>query len=357
MRTVHVSTGAPYDVHVGSGVLARAAALAPAERGVAVVSDENVARLHGERLGPLARAPRLVLEPGEGTKSFAVLERTLDFLVEHDLDRRSTIVALGGGVVGDLAGLAASLYMRGVAVLQCPTSLLAMVDSSVGGKTAVNLAGGKNLAGTFHQPAAVLADVDTLVTLPREELQAGLGEVVKSALVGDGELLGILEERSEEIALGEPERLAEVVERCVRVKAAIVARDEREGGERKKLNLGHTFAHSIERTAGFGRIPHGVAVGTGLALALRASAELGLLREPGLVERVTGLLERLGLPADLGGLRSRYGHSLAADELEDGLRHDKKGRAGRPALVLVRDVADIALDQTPEPGLFARLFA
>ncbi len=356
LERIRVGTAAPYDVVVGRGALAQAEGLVSGSRACAVLSDQNVAPLHAPRLGRLARALHAV-PPGEGSKSFAVLERVLDFLVEAGLDRSSVLVALGGGVVGDLGGLAAALFMRGIECLQCPTSLLAQVDSALGGKTAVNLEGGKNLAGTFHQPSGVLADTETLATLPDEEFRSGLGEVLKSALIGDGELLGILEGHALELWRREADLLTDVVARCVRVKAAIVARDEREKGERAVLNLGHTFAHAIERAAGYGRIPHGVAVGVGLVLALSASGQTGILEDPELPRRARRIARYLGLVPDLSALRERYGVALTAEEVLQGMRHDKKGRAGQPGFVLIRSAGSIALGQALEERLLRRLLA
>jgi 3-dehydroquinate synthase len=354
---VPVATRAGYEVCVGPSALDELArALAPGEK-AAVLCDTTVERLHLARLGPAAELPRLALPPGEDEKSMATLERVLDFLAGADLDRRSTLVAFGGGVIGDVGGLAAALFMRGIACLQCPTTLLAQVDSSVGGKTAVNLRAGKNLAGAFHQPRLVLADTHTLATLPEEELRSGLGEVVKSALIGDGELLALLERESAALLARDAQLLAEVVTRCVRVKAGIVARDEHERGERKLLNLGHTFAHGLEQAAGFGRIPHGTAVGVGLGLALAASARTGLLAEPELCERVARLLERLGLAADLTTLRERYGVRLEAAAVLAGMQHDKKGSAGRPAFVLVRGLGRLAPEQRLDERLLTELLA
>jgi 3-dehydroquinate synthase len=352
---ITVATRRPYEVVVGPGTLAELESALPRGAPAAVVCDATVERLHAARLAGCGALPRLSVPPGEGSKSLAMLERVLEFLLEAGLDRRSSLVAFGGGVVGDLGGLAAALFMRGIPYVQCPTTMLAQVDSSVGGKTAVNLPGGKNLAGAFHQPERVLADTATLATLPDEELRSGLGEVVKSALIGDGALLELLEREAAAILARDEDRLAEVVARCVRVKAAIVARDEDERGERKALNLGHTFAHAIEHAAGFGRIPHGVAVAAGLVLALRASERAGVLVERELVGRITTLLDSLAMPGDLEGLRSRYGVRLGRDELLHGMRHDKKGRAGKPALVLVRGIGAAAWDQDVEPSLVASL--
>lgn len=353
MRTVEVATARPYAVRIGRGALGH---VRDGLRARAVlVSDANVAPLHAAALG--MGAPLHLLPAGEDGKTFAAVEALLDALAAAGCDRRTTVVALGGGAVGDAAGLAASLWMRGVDVVQCPTTLLAMVDSSVGGKTAVNLRAGKNLAGTVHQPAAVHADLDTLATLPREELRSGLGEVVKSALLGEPGLLELLEREAPRAAAGDPELLGEVVERCVRVKAAVVARDEREEDLRRALNLGHTFGHAIEREAGYGRVPHGVAVAAGLGLALAASARLGLLADAGLAGRVRDLSARLGLPEDLRALRRSTGLPLAPDRLIDAMALDKKGRGGAPRFVLPRALGDVALDAEVPAELLRELLA
>jgi len=356
LRRLRVETAAPYEVVVGSGALAELATL-PGDRPCAILSDSNVARLHSERLGPLSSRPGLAVPAGEESKSFAVLERVLDFLAEIGMDRHSLLVAFGGGMVGDLGGLAAALYQRGIPYLQCPTTLLAQVDSSVGGKTAVNLHAGKNLAGAFHQPERVLADTDTLATLDDAQLASGLGEVVKSALVGDAQLLDVLERQASAVLARDTELLADVVLRCVRVKAGVVVQDERERHERKRLNLGHTFAHAIEHAAGYGRVPHGIAVGVGLVLALRASERTGLLRDRALLERVRRLLARLGLPAGMDALRERHGARLAPDELVRAMRSDKKGRAGRPAFVLVRGVGELDVDCELDERVLTELLA
>jgi len=278
----------------------------------------------------------MAVPAGERSKSLATLERVLEFMAESDLDRGSCLVGLGGGVVGDLAGLAASLYMRGIAVVQAPTTLLAQVDASVGGKNGVDLAAGKNLAGTFHQPAAVIADVHVLSTLPEIEFRSGLGEVVKSALIEGETALAALERSSPKVLARDPDALEEVVARCVGLKAAIVARDPRESGERKVLNLGHTFAHAIERASGYGAVPHGAAVAAGISLALRASRESGLLEDPALPARIERLLQALGLPRDLAALRSMHPEVPDAGRIARAMRHDKKGVAGVPRFVLPR---------------------
>jgi shikimate kinase/3-dehydroquinate synthase len=353
---IAVAGGRPYEVVVGPGALGALEQALSRTVPAAVLTDANVERLHAARLGRAAERPRLAVPPGDGSKSFPMLERVLDFLVASGLDRRSTLVAFGGGMVGDLGGLAAALFMRGIACVQCPTTLLAQVDSSVGGKTAVNLAAGKNLAGAFHPPRLVLADTELLATLPEAELGSGLGEVVKTALIAGGALLERLERDAAAVRARDPAALAELVEACVAFKASIVARDEEERrGSRALLNLGHTFGHGLEQAAGPGTIPHGVAVAVGLVLALEASAHSGLLEQPELVTRVRALLTRLGLPASLGELRARSGRRLAPAEVVAGMRHDKKGSAGRPAFVLVRGEGRLVSGLELEDSLLAEL--
>ena len=349
MTTVRVEVGTrpPCTVDVGPGALALLGESVDGS-GVAVVTDRNVQR-RVRTPAVAADWPTLAVPPGEGSKSFAVLAEVLDFLAAAGLDRRGVVVALGGGVVGDLAGLAASLYMRGIAVVQCPTTLLAQVDAAVGGKTAINLTAGKNLAGTFHQPRAVLADTTVLATLPDGEFRAGLGEAVKTALLAGEELLGMVEGGAEALLARAPDPLSQLVAGCVRHKAAVVAEDERESGRRKELNLGHTFAHAIELAAGFGRVPHGEAVAVGLTLAARTSARVGLLEDPDLVERIDRILARLGLPAGLAELGEQRDVRLGAEDLVAGMRHDKKGAAGTPSLVLPRAPGRVVIDREVAP--------
>ena len=219
----------------------------------------------------------------------------------------------------------------------------------------MNLELGKNLAGTFHQPALVLADTGTLGTLEEAEWLSGLGEVIKSRLIGDEQLVIFIEENIRAIGERAPEALGEIVERSVRVKSRVVEADEREGGERKKLNLGHTFGHAIEKVAGFGKIPHGIAVATGLALALRASAKVGLLTEESLAERLGRLLAQLGLPRTLDELRSRYGAELPASELAEAMRLDKKAQKSAPRFVLLGGVGDVRLDVQLDSACLAEI--
>jgi len=349
MRTVRVETEPAYEVRIGPRAVGGLPAALERFARVAVLTDTQVEALHAARLGRAAEKPRLALPPGEVSKSFATLERVLDFLAAAGLDRQSALVAFGGGVIGDLGGLAAALYARGIPFVQVPTTLLAQVDSSVGGKTAVNLAAGKNLAGVFHQPSLVLADTELLATLSDDEYASGLGEVLKTVLLAGDEALAFLEQSAPAVHARDAAVLAELVERCVRLKAAVVARDPHERGERKALNLGHTFAHAIEHEAGYGRIPHGIAVATGVALALRASAEARVLASPKLIARVDALLHTLALPADLAQLAARYGARLTAAGLANAMRSDKKGVAGTPRFALLaqpgRWELDVALDE------------
>ena len=313
---IRVELGArSYDVVVGADLFAEAAiriaARQPRVTRVAIVSDDIVAPLYLARLAAALPEPALevVIPAGEPHKRMATLERMCEAFAAGGLDRRSLVLALGGGVVGDLAGFAAAVYMRGIAFAQLPTTLLAQVDASVGGKTAVDLDAGKNLVGAFHQPSFVLADVTTLVSLPARERAAGLAEVVKTGLIGDATLFELCETHAAELtgAAGAGAAAAgpaaqplwtQLVARSVAVKAGVVSRDEREDGERAYLNLGHTVGHAIEAAAGYGPILHGEAVGLGLIAACRVGARLGV-SAPALEARVTAVLAALGLPTDL----------------------------------------------------------
>ena len=341
---------AAYPVVVGAGALDGTRAHA-GERPFGIV-DLPVYEAHGALLSPSqgqsGLGPMVVVPSGEAAKDWETLELILSCMAHEQLDRGSIALALGGGSTLDVAGLAASLYMRGIRSVYCPTTLLAMVDASVGGKTAINLAEGKNLVGTFHQPSAVLADTRTLATLPDAEWRSGLGEVVKAALVEGEELLTLVERNAAALAARDLAAVEPVIAACVRSKARVVASDERESGPRKALNLGHTFAHALEKVAGFGALPHGVAVACGLALALQASERAGLLEDPSLRARVDSLLRTLQLPRSLGELRMHHG-ALPARELLSAMRHDKKARSGVPGFVLPRRAGalelSVALDE------------
>jgi 3-dehydroquinate synthetase len=349
LRVVEVAVEPPYAVRIGPGALAR---LEPdverlGLRPVALLSDARVFELHGARLGALASLPVHLAPRGEEGKSFAALEALLEHLASVGADRGACLVTLGGGSLSDLGGLAASLYARGIDVVHAPTTLLAQVDASVGGKTAINLRAAKNLAGTVHQPRTVLADTDTLATLSADELRSGLGEVVKTALVGGESELSLIEERAPALVDGDASALARATAACVRVKARIVAADPLERGRRRELNLGHTFAHAIERAAGYGVIPHGHAVATGVSLALACARELGKLEEPELPERIDALLRALGLSPTWTELAERWDARLEPDRVLDAVALDKKGRASEPSLVLPRGAGRIELDVRP----------
>ena len=341
----------PYQVVVGRGLLAQAGTLcAPFARGrVAVVTDEIVAALHGatvlEALEAAGLKPRLVAVPaGEASKSFAELERVLDRMLAAGLDRSDLVVALGGGVVGDLAGLAAALFMRGVDFVQVPTTLLAQVDSSVGGKTAIDTPRGKNLIGAFHQPRRVIADIDALATLPPRQLRSGWAEVLKHGLICDADLFEWLGGAGAAGAAGDAAALERAVVRSVQIKAEVVGQDERESGRRALLNLGHTFGHALEAELGFGdALTHGEAVAIGCAMAFRFSAAQGLC-DPAEAERAQAGIAASGLPTRLD-----QAGAFGADALLKRMAGDKKAEGGRLTLILAHGIgrAFVARDVDP----------
>jgi len=347
-----------YAMLIGGRLLDLAGALLRA-RGLVgrtvVVTDRTVAALHGRRLmASLAAAgldARLLsVAPGEASKSAAVLGRLYRGFLAAGLDRGGTVLALGGGVVGDLAGYAAATWLRGVTLVQAPTSLLAMVDSALGGKTGINLPAGKNLVGAFKQPALVLADVSCLATLPPAILAAGLAEVLKAGLVADG---GLLDQLADGVpASDDTAAWTTLVLRAARVKAAIVGRDPGERGtQRVLLNLGHTFAHGLEQVAGY-RLAHGPAVALGLVAAARMARRAGLLQEADLPERLVRLQRSLGLPTCLADL----GLTMDPPAVLAAMRRDKKGREGRLRLVLPRAVTQmLVVDDVPAAEVLAVL--
>ena len=354
--TVNVALqGRAYDVIIGPGLIDSSGDLVkPLLRRslVALVMDETVARLHGERLCRALRASgvkpnEIVVPPGEETKSFASLEGLCERLLALGLERSDVIIAFGGGVVGDLAGFAAAILKRGVDFIQIPTTLLAQVDSSVGGKTAIDTPRGKNLIGAFHQPRLVLADLGVLATLPPREMVCGYAEVIKYALLGDAGFFEWLEENGAHVLAGDPAALAHAVTRSVTIKAAIVAQDEREGGVRALLNLGHTFGHAVEALTGFGDcLKHGEAVGLGCAMAFRFSARLGHcpIQEAQRAERA---LRSAGLPTTLADLRH---DGFSADALIDTMRQDKKAEGGELTLILARRIGEAFVARAVDPN-------
>ncbi|MEM9123169.1 MAG: 3-dehydroquinate synthase, partial [Pseudomonadota bacterium] len=312
--TVPVALGdRSYDIHIGPDLLANAPSLiAPylARSQTAIVTDETVAGLHGQSLQARFEAagitaPMIAVPAGEASKDLATLGRVSDGLLAAGVERRDTILALGGGVIGDLAGFAAAVLRRGVDFIQVPTTLLAQVDSSVGGKTGVNSSHGKNLIGAFHQPKVVLADTNVLASLPPRELRAGYAEVVKYGLIDDAAFFAWLEQNGRSVLALEPAALTHAIETSCRAKARIVAADEREAGQRALLNLGHTFGHALEAEMGYtGALLHGEAVAIGMAMAFRFSARLGHVSGPD-ATRVTAHLEAMGLPTHLSFLQER----------------------------------------------------
>lgn len=341
MRTVSVELGArSYDIHVGEGALQKAAGLVPelqnCER-VAIVSDANVDSAWGDTaaeafapLGSTGDVERIVVAAGETSKSMEVASALLEDLATRRVRRSDLLVALGGGMVGDLAGFAASVYQRGMAFVQVPTSLLAQVDAAVGGKTAVNLTAGKNLAGTFYQPRAVIADIATLRSLPEREYLSGLAEVAKYGFSLDPELLRRIEADIQALRTRDPEVLEEIVARSVAIKASVVSADERDLDDRRiMLNYGHTLAHALEALGNYEQWLHGEAVSVGLVFASALARELGFL-DAGSAERHRAVLEELGLPV-----------TAAFDPavVEEAWTMDKKYRGGA-RWVLLRDIGD-----------------
>jgi 3-dehydroquinate synthase len=323
-----------YPILIGAGLLRQRALLEQhvPGRDVLLVSNTVVAPLYQQRLSEALSGRRLVaviLPDGEAHKTLANVSRILDVLVANRLGRDATVIALGGGVVGDVAGFAAACYQRGIGYVQAPTTLLAQVDSAVGGKTGVNHPGGKNLIGAFHQPLAVLTDTSTLESLPPRELRAGVAEVIKYGLIRDAGFYEWLYVNIERLLARDPEALAYAIRRSCEIKAEMVGRDEREQGERALLNLGHTFGHAMESVTGYGRWLHGEAVGAGLLMAAAMSKACGTIR-PEEVERLRALLERAGLPTAAQEVR--------ADALLEHMRIDKKVKAGRIRLVLLRGI-------------------
>lgn len=325
-----------YTIHVGSGLLRDAGFVGRTiePRKLLLVSNTTVAPLYAGRLRaalPDREIVDVILPDGEQHKSLATAARVFDVLVANRFARDSAVLALGGGVVGDLAGFVAACYQRGIGYYQIPTTVLAHVDSSVGGKTAVNHPGGKNLIGAFHQPLAVISDVELLATLPARELRAGLAEVIKYGLICDATFLDWLEANLPALLRGDPAALTHAIQRSCEIKAGIVGRDEREQGERALLNLGHTFGHAIEAATGYSEWLHGEAVGTGMLMAADLSARMGLLPQAA-VERVRRLLAAAGLPlqAPQCGAAQALGY----------MGVDKKVKSGRIRLILLRRLGE-----------------
>ena len=342
-----------YPIFIGEGLLGTqdlSAFVSGAQ--VMIVTNETVAPLYLERAKacfPGKRVDTVVLPDGERFKDWQTLNSIFDGLLEHRHTRKTTLVALGGGVVGDMAGFAAACYQRGVPFIQIPTTPLSQVDSSVGGKTGINHPLGKNMIGAFHQPQAVLIDTASLQTLPAREVSAGLAEVIKYGLIRDQGFLGWLEEHMDALVSLDPEALAEAIFRSCACKAEIVALDEREGGLRAILNLGHTFGHAIETYAGYGNWLHGEAVGTGMLMAAELSALEGMISRDD-CDRINRLILRAGLP-------DKPPAAMTADDFMSLMAVDKKNVDGLLRLVLLRSVGDAVVTSEVSPENLALTFA
>ena len=355
-RTVRVDLGErSYDIVIGPGLIARTAQLLEPilkNKRAFIITDENVKTLHLRRMVDSLedagiKVHVIVDPPGEATKSFSNLEDHIDRLLEWGADRKDVVIALGGGVIGDLTGLVAGLMKRGMHFVQVPTTLLAQVDSSVGGKTAVNSRHGKNLIGLFNQPRLVIADQDVLKTLPEREMRAGLAEVIKYGLIDDLKFFEFVAANAETLNAGDPHALAYAVETSCRAKARIVAEDETEQDKRALLNLGHTFAHALERANGYGpELLHGEAVGTGMAMALRYSQKLGLC-DGQEAERAVRAIQALNLEAFPARLS---GGPYAAPALLDHMMQDKKTVGGKLTLILLRGIGMSYIEKQVDAG-------
>jgi len=359
MEKVHVDLGErSYDVLIGPGLLVQSGALiAPFlhRPKVAIITDENVGDLHlaalrnGLEKNDIA-SESLTLPAGESTKSWPHFERAVEWLLEQKIERNDVVIAFGGGVIGDLVGFAAAVLRRGVRFVQIPTSLLAQVDSSVGGKTGINAPQGKNLIGAFHQPTLVLADIDVLGTLSERDYLAGYGEVVKYGLLGDHEFFQWLEGNASRAAAGDMDARIAAVKRSVQMKAEIVARDETEQGDRALLNLGHTFCHALEAATGYSdRLLHGEGVAIGCALAFELSARMGLCSQED-PSRVRAHLRSMKMKVDLSDIE---GDLLNAQELLNLMGQDKKVVDGKLRFILARGIGEafVTADVPPEAVL------
>jgi 3-dehydroquinate synthase len=351
METVHVGlVGREYDIHIGPGLLARSGELiAPLLKRprVAIVTDENVAKAHLDNLKNGLQAAdiesvSLVLPAGESTKAWPEFSKTVEWLLDQKVERRDVVIALGGGVIGDLVGFAAAVLRRGVRFVQIPTSLLAQVDSSVGGKTGINAPQGKNLIGAFHQPSMVLADTEVLGTLTERDFLAGYGEVVKYGLLGDFEFFQWLEVNASRAASGDMDARIYAVKRSVQMKAEIVERDETEQGDRALLNLGHTFCHALEAATGYSdRLLHGEGVSIGCALAFEVSARMGLCPQED-PSRVRAHLRDMKMKVDLSDIQ---GELPSADELIALMGQDKKVGDGKIRFIMARGIGQAFVTQ------------
>lgn len=342
-----------YPITIGPGLLNDSALLADAvpAKQLLVISNETVAPLYLERVERAfgsRQLQSLVLPDGEQFKTIETFNRVIDTLIAGSFHRDACIIALGGGVIGDLAGFAAACYQRGIDFLQLPTTLLAQVDSSVGGKTAVNHPNAKNMIGAFHQPIAVIADTDTLTTLPQRELAAGMAEVIKYGLIEDAGFFAWLEANMDGLLQLDGERLSQAIARCCELKAQVVAEDEQERGRRALLNLGHTFGHAIEALAGYGSLLHGEAVAIGMLMAADASVSLGRMSAAD-TARIESLLERAGLPVAVA--------DLGVDAIFDRMQLDKKAGATGLKLILLNRIGEAVVEAAPADDIVRQAIA
>lgn len=354
MITLEVSLGErSYPIHIGTGLLDQVELFRPHVRGqhAVIVTNETVGPLYSARvqatLAALGKTVRTVTLPdGEAFKQWETLNLIFDALLSAGADRKTTLIALGGGVVGDMTGFAAACYMRGVPFVQVPTTLLAQVDSSVGGKTGINHPLGKNMIGAFHQPNAVIADIDTLRTLPPRELAAGMAEVIKHGAIADAEYFGWIERNIRALNACDPDTMTLAVQRSCEIKAAVVAQDEREGGLRAILNFGHTFGHAIEAGMGYGEWLHGEAVGCGMVMAADLSHRLGFI-DTETRARVVQLTRAAMLPV--------VAPELGTDRYIELMKVDKKAEAGSVKFILLRKLGEAFITTVPDPDLRATL--
>ncbi|AOY92524.1 3-dehydroquinate synthase [Cupriavidus sp. USMAA2-4] len=354
MITLEVSLGErSYPIHIGGGLLGRADLLQPHVRGqhAVIVTNETVGPLYAARveaaLASLGKTVRVVTLPdGEAFKNWETLNLIFDALLRAGADRKTTLVALGGGVVGDMTGFAAACYMRGVPFVQMPTTLLAQVDSSVGGKTGINHPLGKNMIGAFHQPRAVIADIEALQTLPPRELAAGMAEVIKHGAIADAGYFEWIEQHIQALNTCDPELMALAVQRSCEIKANVVAQDEREGGLRAILNFGHTFGHAIEAGLGYGEWLHGEAVGCGMVMAADLSLRLGFI-DVQTRARLRRLVEAAMLPS--------VAPELGTERYIELMKVDKKAEAGSIKFILLKKLGDAFITTVPDADLRATL--
>ncbi|HEY0663454.1 MAG TPA: 3-dehydroquinate synthase [Thiobacillaceae bacterium] len=342
MQTLTVDLGdRSYPIHIGSGLLGRADLILPhlAQKRVVVVTNTTVAPLYLDRLTATLAAAGVsampvVLPDGEAYKNWETLNLVFDALLTQRAERKTTLIALGGGVIGDMTGFAVACYQRGMPFIQIPTTLLSQVDSSVGGKTGINHPFGKNMIGAFYQPKLVLADTDTLKTLPPRELSAGLAEVIKYGLIWDAEFLAWLEANMDKLRALDPAAITHAIYRSCEIKAQVVGEDEREGGIRAILNLGHTFGHAIETGMGYGNWLHGEAVAAGMVLAAQVSQRMGWLTDAD-VERTRALIRAAGLPD--------VAPDLGLEKWLDYMGHDKKVEGGKLRFVLLKKLGEAVI--------------